>query len=306
VPQSKSTSSPVTAPTLEWFGTSTFRLQASGLTLFFDAYLDRVPGLAPVGLSAADVGQADFIFVSHAHFDHLYGVDTVALRTGATIVCSPESARYLRASGVTDRQIIMVTAGETVDCGHGVKVRVAPGIHSCLYAASSSNDSGASCLGDLDISAQDQLAKGDALFGMFTQLPAPAGPAIADMMATTSPRDGGQLSFLLTNGSGSILVSGSAGYWRGLYRGLRPDVALLSIAGRPNVDGDAYQGSTAQFVAEQAGLLGAGKVAFCHHDPLIPAAEGVDIGPAAAAIKELTPSVDYFELRCANPVTLLS
>ena len=32
--------------TIEWFGTSTFRIRTEGLTLFFDGYLDRLPGLA--------------------------------------------------------------------------------------------------------------------------------------------------------------------------------------------------------------------------------------------------------------------
>ena len=34
--------------TLEWFGTATFRVRDAGLNLFFDAYLDRLPGLEPV------------------------------------------------------------------------------------------------------------------------------------------------------------------------------------------------------------------------------------------------------------------
>jgi len=85
--------------TIEWFGTATFRVRHGGLELFFDAYLDRLPGLVPVGISTAQVESADFVFVSHAHFDHLYGADAIAVRTGATVVASPESARLLRASG---------------------------------------------------------------------------------------------------------------------------------------------------------------------------------------------------------------
>ncbi len=81
--------------TIEWFGTATFRIRAAGLTLFFDSYLDRLPGLEPVGLSTAEVSEAHFVFVSHAHFDHLAGADVIALGTGATVVASPESARCL-------------------------------------------------------------------------------------------------------------------------------------------------------------------------------------------------------------------
>jgi L-ascorbate metabolism protein UlaG (beta-lactamase superfamily) len=289
--------------TLEWFGTSTFRIRTNGLTVFFDGYLDRLPGLEPVGLSIREVDQADFVFVSHAHFDHLYGVDALALQTGATVVASPESARYLRASGVPEHQLIVVTGGETVDCGHEVHVRVVPALHSCLFASSDS-DSGVACLGDLGMSAQDRAGKVAELFGMMSQVPPPAGAALMRMLETTSEHDGGQLAFLLTHGSGSILVSGSAGYWRGLYTGLKPDVALLSLAGRPNVDGEPFQGSLAEFVVEQVHLLGARSVAFCHHDPLFPGLPGVDIGVAAEMVRDKVPSVDYLDLSYASPVTL--
>jgi L-ascorbate metabolism protein UlaG (beta-lactamase superfamily) len=52
------TSRPRSAATVEWFGTTTFRVRHAGLDLFFDGYLDRLPGLDPVGLSVAEVGRA--------------------------------------------------------------------------------------------------------------------------------------------------------------------------------------------------------------------------------------------------------
>jgi L-ascorbate metabolism protein UlaG (beta-lactamase superfamily) len=290
---------------LEWYGTATFRLRTRGLTLFFDAYLDRLPGLQPIGVSTGEVDEADFVFVSHAHFDHLYGVDAVAKRTGATVVASPESVRCLRTVGMPDEQLLAVTGGETVDCGHDVRVRVLPSLHACLFASSDAR-SGAECLGDLGVSAQDRAAKVAALFGLAAQAPEPAGATLREMLAQTSAHDGGQLAFLLTNGSGSILVSGSSGYWRGIFSGLRPDVALLALAGRPNVDGEPFQGSAATFAAEEVNLLGAGAVAFCHHDPLFPGAPGIDISAAAAAVRADAPSARYLELDYATPVQLLS
>ena len=136
--------------TIEWFGTATFRIRTGGRTLFFDAYLDRLPGLEPVGLSTAEVTEAHFVFVSHAHFDHLAGADVIALGTGATVVASPESARCLRACGVPEDQLLVVTGGETVDCGPSVRVRVLPALHSCLFAHSDP-DSSVPCLGDLGV-----------------------------------------------------------------------------------------------------------------------------------------------------------
>ncbi len=292
-----------TSVNLEWFGTSTFRVRTRGISLFFDAYLDRLPGLDPVGLSTAQVDEADFVFVSHAHFDHVCGADVVARRTGATVVATPESARVLRTVGVPDEQLLVVTGGETVDCGHDVRVRVLPALHACLFAATGP-DSGAECLGDLGVSAQRRAAIVAGMFAAIGAMPDPTGSALREMLCRSSTHDGGQLAFLLLTPQGSVLVSGSAGYWRGIYRDLRPDLALLSVAGRPNVDGEPHQGSVAQFVVQQAGDLGAGSVALCHHDPLIPGFPGTDIEPAADALRGLS-ACRYLELAYAEPVPLL-
>jgi L-ascorbate metabolism protein UlaG (beta-lactamase superfamily) len=276
----------------------------AGLNLFFDAYLDRLPGLEPVGLSTKEVGQADFVFVSHAHFDHLYGADALALGAGATVVASPESARCLRASGVPEAQILTVTGGETVECGPTTKVRVLPSLHSCLFAHSDA-DTSVACLGDLDVSAQDRAATMAELFAVMDSVPAPAGPALVAMNDTCSRHDGGPLAYLLMTSGGSMLISGSAGYWRGIFNGLRPDVALLSLGGRPNVDGEPFQGSSVDFMLEQVGLLQpARRIAFCHHDPLFPGLPGVDIEPAAAALRVPGAPAAYFEMEYATPVPL--
>jgi L-ascorbate metabolism protein UlaG (beta-lactamase superfamily) len=291
--------------TLEWFGTATFRVRDAGLDLFFDAYLDRLPGLEPVGLSTDEVGKADFVFVSHAHFDHLYGADALALRAGATVVASPESARCLRASGVPENQLLVVTGGETVHCGPTTKVRVLPALHACLFAHSES-DTSVPCLGDLDIGAQQRAATVAGLFGAMDAAPAPAGPALVAMNERCSRHDGGQLAYLLTTARGSMLISGSAGYWRGIFDGLRPDVALLSLGGRPNVDGEPFQGSSVHYMLEQVQLLRPRQVAFCHHDPLFPGLPGVDIAPAAAALGVPGAPATYFEMEYAAPRRLFA
>lgn len=54
--------------TLEWFGATTFRLRTRGVTIFFDTWLDK-PSILPTLLSADEVTEADYIFISHAHFD---------------------------------------------------------------------------------------------------------------------------------------------------------------------------------------------------------------------------------------------
>jgi L-ascorbate metabolism protein UlaG (beta-lactamase superfamily) len=291
--------------TMEWFGTTTFRVHTGGPVLFFDAYVDRVPGLDPVGLSTAEVSEADFVFVSHAHFDHLYGADAIALRTGATVVGSPEAARCLRTCGVPEEQLLIVTGGETVDCGDGVTVRVLPALHSCLFAHGES-DTALPCLGDLGVSAQDRIAARQVFFDLMEQLRGPEGDALRAMNTKCSAHDGGQLSYFLRTDEGTALVSASAGYWKGLFTGLRPDVALLAIGGRPNVDGEPFQGSGAQYMLEQVQLLRPGRVAFCHHDPLFPGLPWVDIGAAADALTVPGAPSGYFTLEYATPRPLFA
>jgi L-ascorbate metabolism protein UlaG (beta-lactamase superfamily) len=290
--------------TIEWFGCATFRVKVRGLTLFFDTYLDRPPGLPDVGLSAAAVSEADFVFVSHAHFDHMLGADTIAGATGATIVGSYEVARILAANGVTPNQVVAVSGGEPVDCGHDVRVRVYPSLHSCLFAAGD-QDSSVECLGGLGVSAQERLARVDGAMDLIPQL----APDLADFFDHTtshcSHRDGGQLAYLLETPDGSVFVCGSSGYWTGIVRDLRPDVAVLALAGRPNIDGEPHQGSLATFLRNEVELVKPNQVVLCHHDALLPIMDPVDTGEALAVLAREADYATLLDLAYNDPVGVL-
>lgn len=49
-------------------GATTFRLRANGLTIFLDTWLER-PDILPKYLDIKSVTEADYVFISHAHFD---------------------------------------------------------------------------------------------------------------------------------------------------------------------------------------------------------------------------------------------
>jgi L-ascorbate metabolism protein UlaG (beta-lactamase superfamily) len=279
-------------------------VRTNGLVLFFDTYVDRPPGLPAVGLAASDVDAADFVFVSHAHFDHMLGVDTIAKATGATVVCSYEVARVLRANGVTDDQILAVSGGEPVDCGRGVRVRPYPSLHSCLFAAAS-HESHAECIGDLGVTAQERAASVAALFEMFPAL----GPDLATWFEGTSAhcssRDGGQLAYLLETPDGSVFVNASSGYWSGIVANLQPDVAVLALTGRPNVNGEPHQGSLAQFLVNQVELLKPKQVVLCHHDALLPGLPGTDTGEALTRLQREADFARHVGMSYADPVSIL-
>jgi L-ascorbate metabolism protein UlaG (beta-lactamase superfamily) len=294
----------VTAIAIEWFGCATFRVRVRETTLFFDTYLDKAPGVPEVGLRSDEVTDADFLFMSHAHFDHVLGADVIAKATGAMVVGNYEVAHLMEANRVPPAQILAVSGGETVDCGNGAAVRVLPAQHSCLFAAAGA-DSGAACLGDVDVSAQDRRGRTEALFAMLPTLSDATREFFARHDDHVSRRDGGQLAYLLDTPDGSLLVSASSGYWRGLFDGLRPEVAILAAAGRPNVDGEPYQGTMADFLVEQAELLGRPRVALCHHDPLLPpVAPAYDITAAEAALQQLLGPDGYVRFDYGSPTRL--
>ena len=281
-------------------------MRVAGLTLFFDTYVDRVPGTGSSGVVAAAVDSADFVFLSHAHFDHMLGADVIATNTGARVVGSYECARILRANGVPGAQLLPASGGETVDCGREVRVRVFPSLHSCLFAGSTP-DSRASCLGDLGVSHQDRRQRVAELFNMIpTLLPNVAG-FFAEADAHSSRDDGGQLIYLVETAQGSVLVSGSAGYWTGIAERLHPDVAVLATAGRPNVDGEPYQGSLADYLVGQVEVLRPSTVILCHHDVLLPdVLPALDVGPAVATLRDRASRAAYVEMAYGDPVPVLA
>lgn len=290
--------------TIEWFGCTTFRVRIAGRTLFFDTYLDKAPGVPPAGLTSAEVDEADVLFISHAHFDHVVGADTIARSTGALVVGNHEVAHLMEANAVPPEQVLAVSGGETVDCGSDVRVRVLPALHSCLFAEAA-GDSGSACLGDLGVSAQQRSAATTALFDLLPSLSEETRAFFASAAPHSSHRDGGQLAFVLESPEGTLLVSASPGHWTGIYDGLQVDVALLAAAGRPNVDGEPYQGTMADFLVEQAELLGRPVVALCHHDPLLPpVAPAYDVTAAEAALRDLLGPDRYrtFEYGVAEPL----
>jgi L-ascorbate metabolism protein UlaG (beta-lactamase superfamily) len=277
----------------------------AGRTLFFDTYVDRPPGLPEVGLSAADVTEADVVFISHAHFDHMLGADVIAGRTGATVVGSHEVAHVLEHNGVPDAQLLRVSGGEPVDCGDDIRVRVLPALHSCLFGSGSSPDSAVECVGDLGVSAQERAASTAAIFQLLR-----SDPTRAEWFESTahqcSTRDGGQLAYLLETPEGSIFVSASAGHWSGILRELRPDVAILALAGRPNVDGEPFQGSLARFLVGQVEALRAGTVVLCHHDALLPPIlPPIDTEEALARLAREAGYATHVDLSYGEPVDIL-
>ena len=97
-----------------------FWLEAEGKRALFDPFLDG----NPEHLRAQDI-DADWIFVSHAHADHLGSAFEIAQRTGATIISTAEICGLAGQAGCASHAMHI---GGTHEFAFG-KVRIAPAFH---------------------------------------------------------------------------------------------------------------------------------------------------------------------------------
>ncbi len=289
---------------LDWLGCATFRLTLGKTVVFLDAYMDRVPSAPPVGMTTADVDRADFVLVGHSHFDHIAGAEIIAKKTGAKIIGSHESARVMLEQGVPREQLLISQGGERHRLAPGVTVRVLPSLHSCTWVASNLAST-EEATGDLGLCEDERAAIGrEAGLGA-----AITNRASADTQQSVELRNhlrnavgsavaGGALAYFIETPVGSIFWQDTSGCWTGVLEGLRPDVAILAIAGRGNVDGEPIQGSLAGFAALEARLLQPKMIIPGHHDnwlPLVTPEGGTDLAPIRAAIAEAVPGATFAE-----------
>ena len=121
-----------------------------------------MPAAPPVGITVADIRRADFVLIGHSHFDHLWGAERIARQTGAVVIGSHESVRLLNDKDrIPEEQLLAVAGGEPIDLAPGVRVRVFPSLHSCIWAKMGGTADEA-CLGDLGIANARLIAPGSA------------------------------------------------------------------------------------------------------------------------------------------------
>lgn len=282
--------------TLDWLGCATFRLTIDNLVVFLDAYIDRVPSAAPIGIAVDDIKRADWIVVGHSHFDHLYGAERIAKATGATIVGSYETIRVMEAQGVPLTQLIPVAGGETIRLSKDVTVSVFPSQHSCVWSHKAMPASDMVCIGDLKVTYQEQQERMRALWDYLRTLGDEALTHL-QVSAQGARGDGGALLYFFETPEGSLLFQDTSGHWSGILKNLRPTVAILAAAGRGNIDGEPIQGSLAQFVARQADLIRPQRVILSHHDNWLPGFSGaIDVSPIRTELARWAPRTELIEM----------
>ena len=79
-----------------YYGQSCFAAAVAGKTLLFDPFIRKNELARHVDVAAV---RADYILVTHGHFDHIDDAADIARRTGATVIANAEVASWLQEQG---------------------------------------------------------------------------------------------------------------------------------------------------------------------------------------------------------------
>lgn len=145
----------------------------------------------------AHVPRADYVMLSHSHFNHCMDVPYIAKKTGAVIIGTESTVNVAMNNGVPLEQTLAVRGGEDYAFDK-FSLRIIPSLHSAL-----------SC----------------KLYRDFGAIPATTKPLSLDEYV-----EGGTLAYLLRFAGREILLFGSMNYIEREVEGLRPDIALIASA----------------------------------------------------------------------------
>jgi len=107
---------------ITWFGHSTIGLEVGENKILVDPYFTDNP-IATV--KAEDI-SAEYILVTHGHFDHVGDAASIAKRTGAMIISNFEIAEWMEKQGVQK------THGQHIGGGHNYPfgyLKLTPALH---------------------------------------------------------------------------------------------------------------------------------------------------------------------------------
>lgn len=243
------------------------------------------------------------------HACSLPGADRLAMKTGAIIVGNGEATNVMRAAGVPESQLLAVAGGDRIPLypksvraksmqpsegsplspeGSPITVHTWPALH-CLMPPvvpevyDTSQVYTGSAIYECTL---DNARMMTGLVKRFETAAANAGdgpsnltPAQSWLIDRERNRyscfDGGQIMYNFLIGDKTLLWSAHLGGYEGILRDLQPqpDVAILAIAGRPNLNGRPFDGSSAEFIRNKVKWIGEPeKIIWCIHDdfPFIP------------------------------------
>ncbi len=107
-----------------YYGHACFAVEVEGKTILFDPYITPNKLAKDIDVKAI---KADYILISHGHFDHITDAVQIAQQTGAKVVTNVEIAAWLEKQGLTNLHAMNVGGHFIFEFG---KVKCVTAIHS--------------------------------------------------------------------------------------------------------------------------------------------------------------------------------
>lgn len=117
-----------------WLGHATWKIESEGSVIILDPFFDENPAAT---VKASEV-KADYLLISHGHFDHVADAASIASRCDATVIANYEIATWLGKQGV--QKTIGMNLGGQVTLPFG-KLKLVPAWHSSTLPDGSSGGS---------------------------------------------------------------------------------------------------------------------------------------------------------------------
>lgn len=109
-----------------YYGQSCVEFDIDGVKVLLDPFIRYNPLAKDVDVSSI---KPDYIFLSHAHQDHVADMFTIQQQSGATVASIVETAAWVRKQGVPEDKVIEYNLGGTLDLPFG-KVKMVFAAHS--------------------------------------------------------------------------------------------------------------------------------------------------------------------------------
>lgn len=109
-----------------YLGHACIVLEFDGTSILFDPFLSGNPLAKDINL---DQLKPDYIFISHAHQDHILDVETIAKQSGATLVSNFEIITYYQEKGLKG---LPLNHGGHLQIGD-ITVKYVTAIHSSVF-----------------------------------------------------------------------------------------------------------------------------------------------------------------------------
>jgi len=109
---------------LTYYGHGCIGVRIEGVDLLFDPYISENPLAKHIEISTV---PADYILISHGHYDHIADAVPIAKRTGATVIANYEITQWLAKQGL--QRLHSMNAGGVAKFSFG-RLRLVQAAHS--------------------------------------------------------------------------------------------------------------------------------------------------------------------------------